>query len=363
MARSIRRTFMASLAALALASLAACGGGGKGGKDAASSIPSGDDLKGRTLNIVSWGGDWTDATKTFLADPFSKETGVKVKFTINGSDTTAPVILQQQQKNITLDMIDGGKVGDMIINDYAAKFPQELMDVLEKTSVEGAFSEYNLDYGSTTSLIACNPALIKKCPTNAEEFFDVKNFPGDRAMTASPNSAMAFALQADGVAGKDLFPLDIPRAMKKLKEMKPNIKVWPTSGDMQQQVMIDKEVGMSLMWNQQAFRLMQDHLPDLHLEWGNSMRFAGGALVSKGAPNADVAFAFIKWIAEHPKQQAKWTDKLSGQMPAKDLTSLISKDVAEVMPLAHEGVTLLDPVALAEQKADIQKAWQSFLVN
>src|SRR5262245_18097079 len=83
--------------------LAACGGssgggsgsGGSGGSgDKYSKVPALDYLKGRKLVISTWGGVWTDTTKKYLTDPFSKDTGVTVQFVVNGNDTVAPALLQ-----------------------------------------------------------------------------------------------------------------------------------------------------------------------------------------------------------------------------------------------------------------------------
>ena len=55
------------------------------------------------MNITSWGGTWTDATREFYTDPFSEETGVSVNFLETGGDQTAFVLLQAQQGSMTVD--------------------------------------------------------------------------------------------------------------------------------------------------------------------------------------------------------------------------------------------------------------------
>lgn len=364
MARAIKRATVGSAAAICLMMVAACGSeGDSGGSSGRERVATAEDMKGRTLNVVSWGGAWTDATKKYFADPFSEETGVKVEFQVAGNDVTAPVLLQEQQGAVTIDLVDGGAADQLEDRGFAAHFPDDLMATLRETSRPEAVGDYVLGFGDTATLIVCNPTIVEKCPTNAAEFWDVENFPGDRAIASTYASALPFALLADGVAPDDLFPMDVDRAISKLEEIKPHVKVWPDSGAMQEQILIDKEVGIAYIWNGRAFLVKNKQIPELELNWDDSVVGSGGGyVVPKNAPDADVAFAFLEWIAEHPEAQAGWTDTLTYGMPAKNLIELVSPNVAEALPEAHDPA-IIPGSALAKQDSEIQKAWQSFLTS
>lgn len=363
MSRSIQRLVGGVAAAATLLVVAACGSDAGEDGGGADTVATGDDLKGKTLNVVSWGGVWTDATKEHFADPFSEDTGAKVEFQVSGTDPTAPVLLQEQQGNVSIDLIDGGNAGRLELEGYLEHFPEDLMTVLEETSRPEEVEEYVLGYGSTATLIVCNPTIVEKCPTNAQEFWDVENFPGERAMAASYYSAMSFALLADGASPDELFPMDAERAIAKLEEIKPHIKVWPDSGSMQQQVMIDKEVGIQFMWNGRAFVVKRDNIPELEFYWDDSVVSSGGGWsVPKDAPDADVAFAFLKWVAEHPENQAAWTEDLSYPTPTKELLDLLPQEIADALPAAHDPAVIPN-LELAKQAEELQKAWQSFLTS
>jgi len=357
-----RGTALIAVASVAaLLTVAACGGKAS---DAATATATGStSLKGRTLNVVTWGGVWTDATKKYFLEPFAAETGVKVNYTISGTDPTSTVLLQEQQGSVQIDLTDSSSAGVLEEKGFMEHFPDELMQAIKQTSRPDAFGDYYLELGSTATLIVCNPELIKKCPSNAKEFWDVKGFPGDRAVATTYSSAMAFALMADGVPKDQLFPMDVERSIKKLKELKPHVKTWPSSGAQQQQVMIDKEVGMSFMWNGRAFVVKRDNMPNLILNWGDSTLTTGnGWAVPKGAPNKDVAFAAIKWVAEHPEAQAKWSEALTYPTPTKDLLTLVPKDIADALPGAHDPA-VIPGLALAKQADEMRKAWQNFLTQ
>lgn len=351
--------------------LAACGGSSGGGSgsggsgDKLSKVPALDSLKGRKLVISTWGGVWTDTTKKYLTDPFAKDTGVNVQFVVNGNDTVAPALLQVQNHNVQIDLIDGGAVAPLVINNAAQKFPADLKATLTAASSSGDVTDYVWGgYGTTATMIACNPKVVQKCPTNAKEFWDTTNFPGPRAISSVPESAMAFALLADGVQAGQMDSLDIDRAIKKLKEIKPHVKVWTTSGSQQQQVISDGEVGIEYMWNGRAYVVKSTTVKDLVMNWGDSTYQADseGFAIPKGAPNADVAFAFLSWVAAHPQNQAQWTNVLTYPTPTKDLATLVTPQVAAALPSADR-TTNLNGIWLAQHSADIKKAWQQFLTG
>lgn len=319
-------------------------------------------LTGTTLTISSWGGTYEAAFKKWYADPFSAETGATVKFIPGSPDPTAPALLQCKQGTQTFDLIVTANA-NISYQNCAEEFPADLYKELLRDSRPNMLTKYILVHGEVAVIIACNPDLVAKCPANAKEFWDVKNFPGERSIQANYAPAMAYALMADGVPGDKLFPMDIPRAIAKLKEIKPSIKVWPTSGTQAQQVLINKEVGMSLIVHGRAFITKRDSMPKLIMNWDSAVvESEYGLAVPKGAPNKTAAFELIRWISEHPKNQAQWTVDMSYPTAAKGVENLIPDSIANALPSSHKYFQM-PGTALAKQDAEIQKAWQEFLTS
>src|SRR5690625_1530846 len=128
--------------------------------------------------------------------------------------------------------------------------------------------------GSTSSLIACNSEIVDKCPTNPEEFWDVENFPGTRAIRNRPFEVFAFALLADGVSPDELYPLDLDRAVAKLEEIKPHIKVWPAGVTQELQIITSGEVGVIFTASGIAYRAKRRSVPGLEAYWNGSVKTA-----------------------------------------------------------------------------------------
>lgn len=374
--------------ALALALVAACGGDDDGADDApapatddatadeatatADTGTAGEDdggesgerrFEGRELNVTSWGGSWTDATREFYTDPFSEETGVTVNFLETGGDQTAFVLLQAQQGNMTVDLMDGSDSGQLLLQELLQEYPEDLQALMAETSRPEYIDPYYLGFGNAATLVVCNPNLVERCPTTAAEFWDVENFPGTRAMTASYDSVMTLALLADGVPADQLFPLDVERSIAKLEEIRPHIDVWTESGAQQVQVMADEEVAISYMWSGRANEVQRDYIPELQFAWdAATMGYGNGYLVPVGAPNADIAFELIRWIIEHPEAQAEWTKKTMYETPTLELPNLVPQEVINNLP-GEFNVAEVPSDALAAQAEELQIAWQQFITG
>lgn len=359
--RWIGRVAAVAIAATALATAAGCGGDSDDEASGASADGKGS-FKGQTLVISTWGGVWTDALKKYFAEPFEKETGAKVQFLVNGFGPDVPAMLQAQQGNVKIDITEGINTEVLRQKGYLAEFPPALMKEFDAKFRPGTYERYGFIFFGASTAIVCNPEIIEKCPRTPEEFWDVDNFPGPRAIANDPNNVMASALLADGVPPDELFPMDIERAMSKLDEIKPHVNVWPSSGDQQRQVIADGEVGTALMWNGQAYSVKKEKVHDLQISFEGATQQLGGWMVMKEAPHLDLAYAFLRWIADHPEAQAKWTAELTYEMPAKGLGELVPKSLRAVLPSEHNPVRL-DAAWIAGHQKELKQSWQEFLAG
>lgn len=321
------------------------------------------DLKGRELNVISWGGVWTEASRVNFFEPFEKETGAKVNIIPATGDFDAMVRLQSDQGALQIDLLDGGNASLLRRDGYLEAFPPELIASLKEQSREGTVREDVLSYGTTATAIVCNPDMVAKCPTNAAEFWDVEGFPGERAISGNWTAPLQFAALAAGADRKNLYPIDIQAALAKLEEIRPHIKVWPESGAAQEQVMVDREVGISYMWNGRAHVVKRDVIPNLKLFWESAtVGLDTGWLVPKGAPNADVAFAFLEWFGRQHEAQAAWTTALTYPTPSKELADRITPEIAGSLPVGQD-LVLIDGDLQAQQQKEMRAAWQKFITS
>ncbi|KRP98743.1 hypothetical protein AOQ72_16685 [Bradyrhizobium yuanmingense] len=109
---------------------------------------------------------------------------------------------------------------------------------------------------------------------------------------------MLFALMADGVANKDLWPLTedkIDRALKKLDEIKPAITKWWTAGGEPIQLLINREYAMTSAFDGRALAALQQGAP-LRMVWDGATMGLTYWTVLKGGPNSENVQKFIAFV-------------------------------------------------------------------
>lgn len=77
-----------------------------------------------------------------------------------------------------------------------------------------------------TGGVGYDPSRNERPPKDFAQLWDIKNFPGRRALPRIVDEVLELALLADGVTPSKLYPLDVDRAFKALDRIKPYVKVW-----------------------------------------------------------------------------------------------------------------------------------------
>ena len=328
-----------------------------------SGASAGDAKISGSINVATWGGPFTDAEKQYFGDPFTAETGVTVNYQALSDSPTGSALLQAQSGNVSIDVVNSENAAALVAKDLLETFPDDMQKVLVEESVEGTALPYQLKMGQTAVVIACNPDLIKKCPTNPAEFFDLAGFPGARSIVIGlPWTVLHFALVADGVAADKTYPMDIDRAVAKLKTIKGHDDVLFTQSPSQaEQMLNDKEVGIAYLPHGGAYSVWKNN-PNLKVYWDGATMTNDGLVVMKAAPNKAAALAYIQWIATHPEAQAGFTKAVSYPTPSKKLKDLLDPGLYEAMPNGHN-VAPEDDAWLVDNMGDVQKKFQEFLAG
>lgn len=350
-----------------------CGEGTETGLTASPASSEGGSLKGRKLIVASWGGGWTENTKKHFYEPFSKETGVEVEFVINGNGFGSGVRAAASAGKTQWDLLDaaGQDTITLRLDGLLEAFPADVVSYVAPKFRPDALRPspeevYHIAFGQTAQVIAVNPDVVDKIPTTPQEVWDIESFPGPRAIAWSSPGAegLAWALLGDGVPGDQLWPLDVERALVALRKIKPAVVAWPSDAGQQETLMTTKEVGIELTSSGNAYRLKKGPIPNLQISWVGALVSDEGWCVPKDAPNADVAFAFIKWVADHPEAQVAFSSEAGYMTPARDLADLLDPSAAEGLSVSHSDVTVqIDGASVAEDADKIAKAWQGFLVE
>lgn len=346
---------LACLSAAVTLTLGACASDDDGSGDGKGKV-----FSGKQLILADYGGPLSDAERANFSDSFAEETGAEVIY-LDSSDPNALAYLQAQNENVQVDIVLGASA-ILADNGYLADFPAETAELFEEKLEPGSFTNNIVIKGVGALVIACNTEIMDKCPANPQEFWDLENFPGPRAALADPEYNMNIGLLAAGVPADQINPPDIDQAIASWEKVKPGIDVWSTSGAQQMQLITDGEVGAQFMYNGRAFIVKRDSMPELEVSWEDcTMGGVSGYGVMNDAPNQDVAFAYLEWIANHPEAQAKWATDIAYSVPGKGVLDMMPAEVREQMPSAHDCPTVVDNSFRNTNSEEIKAAWQAFL--
>jgi putative spermidine/putrescine transport system substrate-binding protein len=289
------------------------------------------------VTFVSQGGAYQEAQTKAILDPVTEKTGIVVKQ--DTSPDAWPMIRTQTAtgKPIwdvidtpTKDCLRGGERGMIEKLDLSVMPSVAAMPAKYRTDYSVAYEFYSSVLAYSTQAYGDNP------PQSWADFWDVKKFPGTRALRNHPLATLEAALMADGVKPEDMYPLDVDRAFKKLEEIKPHITVWWTSGAQSAQLLADGEADMVMAWNGRVTAVVKEGAP-VGYTYNEGILQYTSLCVLKGAPNLPTAMKFIE-AAMSPEIQANfpaYIDYGPGN-PAAYKTGKISPERAAQMPNSPE---------------------------
>ena len=259
-----------------------------------------------TVTFASWGGSFQDALRKAMLEPAAQRLGIKIK-----EDTTngiQDIRTQISAKNVTWDITEQALDVCVQLKKEGALEPLDYKvigtDGLPKDQVDShwvGILNYSLVMGWRTDKYGQNG------PKTWADFWDVKKFPGRRAMFGKVNHNLEAALMADGVAPKDVNKVlsssgGVDRAFKKLEQIAPHVAIWYAGGSQAAQLLKDGEVDLIHIGNGRADSIIADGAKAAYT-WSQGTLDGDCVLVPKGAPNRAEAMKVINELLA-PKNQA-----------------------------------------------------------
>lgn len=296
-----------------------------------------------TLTVTSWGGAYTKSQDVTYFEPFAKKTGTKI-LQDEWDGSTAKLKSMVELKQVSWDVVDvepghalqGCEEGWLEPIDYDALGGRDqfvegaAMDCAVATIVFDTIYAYDAD------------KFPNGGPKTVADFWDVKKFPGPRALRKSPKTTLEMALIADGVAPKEIYKVlgtseGVDRAFKKLDEIRPDVRVWWTAGAQPPQLLADGEVVMSTAWNGRIYDAVKNSNKNFKIVWdGAAMDFNLWAL-PKGGKHLDLAKQFVKFTID-PDVMAQQSKYISYGPTLKAAISKIPPNILADLPTAPENM-------------------------
>ncbi len=293
-----------------------------------------------SITVADPGGPYAPGYRKAFYDPFEKATGIKVISVARDAEPTAQFKAMVETKAYTWDVC----TLTLSARDILAK--QGLLDPIGFTAAEapGLMPEaltplwMGVDVYSTIQAYRTD-RFKDKAPRSWADFWDVKGFPGRRALRKNPIDTLEQALLADGVPLDKLYPLDVERAYKSLDRIKPHIEVWWTSGAQSTQLIQSGEVDLIALWNARAQAAIDGGAP-VKIGWNQGLYSIEGWGIPKACPKSEAARQFVKFCA-NARQQAIYTEMLSYGPTNLDAYKDIPAARAATLPTAPENLKLM----------------------
>lgn len=286
--------------------------------------------RAKEIVIANWGGDTGKALIASFLDPFTAATGIKA---INdGSGTSEGKIKAMvESKNVTWDVMDTG-VGTILTLGKSGFLEEIDYSIVDANKVPKGFA---YKYGVANYLFSYVLAYDRtkfggRIPQNWADFWNLKAFPGKRAIRKDLQGALEIALMADGVPPDKVYPIDEKRAFAKLREIKKDTIFWP-SGAESQQLLREGEVTMGSLWSTRVNALVKDTNERISWTWNQGILCPGVWAVPKGNPAGKEAFRFIA-SAQDPQQQVALFKAIRGGPANPAASELIPPDLVRFDP-------------------------------
>jgi putative spermidine/putrescine transport system substrate-binding protein len=314
----------------------------------------------QSITVAWYGGNWGDAFRACVAEPFTKATGIAVNPEI-GTSTVTLSKLQQQKGSPTIDVawMDGGiselAVAADVVDNLDASTISNLSNALPEAIYKSGSTTYAVGTGYYSLGLTYNTKEVKETPTSwndlwKEEFEDTVTIPSPSNSAGAP--FVMFLSQIWNVPANDLS-----ETFKKIKDLKAAL-FFDSSGAATNAFQSGEAI-IGAHFNVGAWDLADKGLPIGFVvpkegAWATDARLH----LVKGTTKKDAAQKFINQ-ALTPEASGCLAEKLYLGPSVKGVE--LKPDVARKLPWGENGsvknLKLFDWTEINEQRGKIVDTW------
>lgn len=339
-------TYLA-LGAIAVA-FAACGGDGDAGTDSEGST---------ILTYTSFGGAFQEAETAAWLEPYQAENpGVTIQQ--DQPIDLAKLKAMQESGNVTWDVISTGDSDPYNNEETLEPIDCEIVDC-DAFIESGHFDGFRAPYYTWATVLAYNTEKTGgEPPSGWADFFDTEKFPGKRALWSYVTAdTLEPALVADGVPSDQLYPLDVDRALAKLREIKDNI-IWYETGAECQELVSSGEAVMGNCWNGRIYEAQQQGEP-VDIQWNECFLLIGSLGVPKGSKNVEEAMKLVAYITS--EKSVELSKHIAYGPTNKHVLDEVEDELKPFLPTSHSDRCIqVDRRWMIDNAPAVQEALQKF---
>ena len=300
--------------------------------------------KPKEIVLANSGGAAVKAHTEAFALPYEKDTGIKIVVEASTTSMRGRIKAMVEAKHVIWDTCDLDPNGSLVLGRLG--FLDEIdYSIVDKNKVLPGFAfkwgvvNYHFGYAITydKTKFGNNP------PQNWRDFWNVKDFPGRRAMYKSILGAFEAALMASGLPPDQskIYPPDEKLAWDMLRQIKPHVLFY-SNGAQSEQLLRDGDCTMGSLWNSRSTSLYKETNGRIDFTFNEGFLSAGAWCVPKGNPAGKAVYDFIRSMQIPERQAALFV--VLGVGPANPAAaSLIPADMSKFNMTAPENARRMLP--------------------
>lgn len=313
--------------------------------------------------VVGWGGAHEESFKKAMYDPFTAETGIRIK-QMSNTNQLALLKAQVESNNPEWDVV---QPGSLWIYRGAKEGLYEKIDysVVDSSQLyKPAVHPYAVGVEVFAVDIAYN---TKRFPAGSHpktwaEFWDVKRFPGRRTAPGwTPRDNLEAAVMAAGVPISKVFPIDTKLAFEKLREIKPQM-IWWNTGAQFAQMFADEEVFLGYGWGARVVVVAREGKP-LAVEMNQGILDVGFFAISKISRNKENAMKFISFASGVKPQMTRPLLYPHGPVNRRAWEQLDPKARKDIVSFELPNTLIRDTQWWVDREAELLDQWKKFLAG
>lgn len=300
-----------------------------------SAVGAGKTRDQRIVVVSYGGGAYQQSHLDAFVRPFTSERGVQTESVVWGAEYGRLV-----------EMVRSRRVPWDVVEVTAAQFTRGLSDSiyqpLTRLPPQASFAplpgspgadRYGVPSVYWSTVLAYRKQQYASTPPRTwADFWDVRRFPGDRALYDNPRGTLEFALLADGVPMDSLYPLDVDRAFRKLESIRPHVRLWWSDGAQPVSALLSGRIAMSTAWSGRIFASPQARR-EIGYSWDGAVHELDYWVIPRGSRYPAVASDFILF-ASTPERMARQA-ALTAYGPANSRAlSLVPDSIQPHLPTA-----------------------------
>jgi putative spermidine/putrescine transport system substrate-binding protein len=255
----------------------------------------------KEIVIVNWGGDSIPAYTKAFGEPFEKANGIKVAMDGTGP-LPAKVRAMVQSGKVVWDLLDFDASKAVVLDAEGLLEPIDYKIVDKNKVYPGMAYKAGVAFYIYSSVLTYDTTKVKGKPAGWKDFWDIKKFPGMRALRKTPEGGAEACMMAAGRAPKDVYPINIELAVSKIKELKANLITWNT-GSQSQDVLRNGEVVMGQCWHSRSATLYKESSGRFNWTWSEGLMNVDVWSVPKNNPaGRDNAMKLIAFTQDPARQ-------------------------------------------------------------